>query len=271
MSKATWSDLPRNTLIGGGLALLVVCGFAVKMGLDYVALTEGARPHAQAARSAEGDAKSATPKTPIVISGFRSARFGDDEAAVRKAINVDFGIADDKIVSGMNAVEKTKILVIRVKDVVPDTGIAEINYVFGYKSEKLIQITVNMGTQISPETPVAQIGAAANLLGQYFASQGFDPDTVSVNQKLSSGAVRVFNGRDFDGHLVNLLFQEADVKPAADDKAASDKGAKDKAAKDKKTAEEAGDAETRRVAALRLFYVADPQAPDIFKIEPGKF
>lgn len=266
MSKATWSEMPRKTLVGGGLALLVVCGFAVKMGLDYVALNEGARPHAQAARAAGGDEKAATPKTPIVISGFRSARFGDDEAAVRKAINVDFGIADDKIVSGMNSVEKTKILVIRVKDVVPDTGTAEINYVFGYKSEKLIQITVNMGTQISPETRVAQIGAAANLLGQYFADQGFDPETVSVNQQLSSGAVRVFSGRDFDGHLVNLLFQEADVKPAADDKAEGDR-----AAKDKKTEEAAGEAETRRVAALRLFYVADPKSPDIFKIEPGKF
>jgi hypothetical protein len=258
--------MPRGVLLGGGLALLVVCGLAAKMGMDFVALERGAG--AAPISAASGD-KTAPAKTPVVVSGFRSAHFGDDEAAVRKAIEVDFGVSGDKVIEGRSAIEKTRLLAVRVKDLVADTGTAEIQYVLGYKTEKLIQVNVVMGTQLSPETSPAALGAAASLLGRHFADMGFDPKTVTINDKLSNGALRVFNGRDLEGHLVTLLFQEAEIKttrPADDTAAAKKQAAKDKAGEAAKDAPE-----VRRVAGVRLTYVADPDNPDIYKIEPGKF
>ncbi|MDO8288245.1 MAG: hypothetical protein Q7T44_03400 [Parvibaculum sp.] len=259
MSKFSWSEIPRNALIVGGLALLVVAGLVVKMGLDLRALQAAGDTGAPASEVSETTDASDT--SAFILSGFRSANFGDDEAAVRKAIEKDFNVPGDKITVGESTLEKTKLLAVRVKDVVPDSGIAEVVYILGYKSQKLIQVNLVWGTNLSPEITPQQFGAVATLLGQYFAELGFDPKKVTVNQKLQNGAVRVFNGRDAGGRMVTLLFQEGEVKaekPA--DKVADKSKAKDDVAP-----------VTRKVAGLRLSYVANPVEPDIFKIEKGKF
>ena len=261
MSKFSWSDIPRNALIGGGLALLVVAGLGLKMGLDLKALHAAGVTTSPVQGASENTAPSDKPITPL--TGFRSANFGDDEAAVRAAITKDFNVPSDKITEGVSALEKTKLLAVRVKDVVPDSGIAEIVYILGYKSQKLIQVNLVWGTNFSPDLTAQQFGAVASQLGQYFAEMGLDPKTVSVNQKLPNNALRVFAGRDADGHLVTLLYQEGETKvtPPADK-------ADDKA---KAKAKPAAESVTRKVAGLRLSYVADPAAPDVYKIEKGKF
>lgn len=255
MSKFSWSEIPRKALIVGGLALLVVAGLAVKMGLDLQALQAAGGTAAPVSEASEPTGVSDKPA--YILSGFRSANFGDDEAAVRKAIEKDFNVPDDKITVGESTLEKTKLLAVRVKDVVPDSGTAEVVYILGHKSQKLIQVNLVWGTNLSPDMTPQQFGAVATLLGQYFADQGFDPKNVTVNQKLQNGAVRVFNGRDAEGRMVTLLFQEGEVKAVKPD-------GKDKAKDDAAPA-------TRKVAGLRLSYVANPTEPDIFKIEKGKF
>tara|TARA_R110000868_G_scaffold242393_6_gene497920 strand:+ start:4341 stop:5117 length:777 start_codon:yes stop_codon:yes gene_type:complete len=258
MSKSSWSDIPRGALIAGVVALVVVASLAIKMGLDLKALQDSGQAGVPRVAASEGEGASTAPRTPVVIAGFRTARFGDDEAAVRKAIETDFGVASDKITEGTSPLEKTKLLAIRVKDVVPESGIAEIVYILGYSSQKLIQINVVWSSQLSPDFTPQQFGATATILGNYLARQGFDPESVTVNQRLPNGVVRVFNAKDLEGHLVTLVFQEGELKAALDDKASD---------ADKKKAEAA----TRKVAAVRLSYVADAANPDVLKIEKGKF
>tara|TARA_R110000868_G_scaffold54857_2_gene170998 strand:- start:6025 stop:6801 length:777 start_codon:yes stop_codon:yes gene_type:complete len=258
MSKSSWSEIPRGARIAGVIALLVVAGLATKMGLDFVELQEnGQAISTRVATPGAGDA-AVEPRTPVVIAGFRSARFGDDAAAVRKAIETDFGVASDKITEGASQLEKTKLLAIRVKDIVPESGIGEVVYILGYTSKKLIQVNVVWSSQLSPDFTPQQFGATATILGNYFARQGFDPKTISVNQRLPNGVVRVFNGKDLEGHLVTLVFQEGELKVTPDEKASE--AEKEKAA-----------AATRKVAAVRLSYVENAENPDVLKIEKGKF
>ena len=75
---------------------------------------------------------------------------------------------------------------------------------------------------------------------------------------MPNGVVRVFNGKDLEGHLVTLVFQEGELQVTPDEKASE--------AEKKKAA-----AATRKVAAVRLSYVADAENPDVLKIEKGKF
>lgn len=266
MSKSKISDYSSATIIAGVLALVLVTVIITVLVVKYLP-SSGASldPQTQQARAA------AASKTPIVVTGFRSAAFGDDEATVRQAIMKDFGVADDKIIVGKSDTEKTKLLAIRVKNVVPDSGIAEIVYILGYSSKQLIQVNVVMGSQLSPDIEPMKIATAANILGNYLADQGFDPDTVSVNQRVGPNAVRVFAGRDREGHLVTLLFQEGQLKQA--DSADAAKPAKEKPAKEPAKEADAAKADeaAKRFAILRLSYVADPAEPDIFKIEKGKF
>jgi len=262
MSKTTPSGLSTRNIVFIILGFLVFAGFAWKMTHDYFAAREADALNPQIASKDNG-----LPRVPVEVKGFRSALFGDDEAKVRAAIAKDFGAKGDQIRVAENETQKTKILAVRVRNVVPDSGVSEILYVLGYKSKALIQVNIIWNTRFAKDMTPKQLGATASVLGHYFAEQGFVPRTVGVNQKLPNGALRVFKGRDRQGRLVTLVYQqgEVNVKPAATDaKAAADKKA------DKKDAKPAAP-EKLRVASLRLNYVADPENPDVFKIDKGKF
>jgi hypothetical protein len=267
MSKINLSAIPRRNLLWGVLGLVVAVGLGWKMTADYFTARA-----VDAASPRTALAASATPRTPVEVSGFRSAKFGDDEAAVRAAIVKDFAAKDGQIREAISAVQKTKLLAVRVKDVVANSGVAEVVYIFGYASKRLMQVNVVWNSQFAADMSPARVGATANVLGNYFANQGFVPSTVTLNQKLPNGAVRVFNGRDKDGRLVTLIFREAVVKEAAsakpDDKAKADKS-KDAKAKGAEAGQD--DAKTKRIALLRLSYVENSNDPDVFKITEGNF
>jgi len=229
----------RNKLwIALGVAVFAL--LAWKLGMDW----------ARAMRAEKGE---------VAVTGFRSARFGDTEDRVRAAIAKDFPGADIHAVE--SPVERTKLLVIRVKNVLPDSGNAEAIYVLGYKSKALIQVNVFWGSRLTPGLTPQQLGITATVLQQYFASQDFVSSSVVKNEKLPSGAILVFAGKDDAGHLVRLLYQVADVpaKPTPD----TGGSGKDAAAKPATPPE--------KVAALRLSYIKDPVNPDVFKVEKGAF
>ncbi|MCE9648526.1 MAG: hypothetical protein K8R18_02775 [Parvibaculum sp.] len=263
MSKFQWSSVPRRGLVWGALGLLVFALLAWKLGVDYVA-----------ARQAESGGKE-----PFSVTGFRSANFGDDETAVRAAIAKDFNLEGDAVRVVESPLEKTGLLAVRVRDVIPDSGDAEIVYILGYKSKQLIQVNIVWGTRITPGIQPARIGATATTLGNYFAAQGFVPTSVTINEKLPTGAVRVFAGEDTQGRKVDLLYQEALLKPKPDaDKPDADKPQAGKAEKTGKPAEKkaaaapAASAEpAQKLVALRLSYIKDVVEPDIYKIEKGQF
>lgn len=243
--------LPRNALIWVVFAGLILGLFAWKLSVNY-------------ANSHRSDEASTT-ASPVIIAGFRSATFGMDEAGVRAAIAKDFS-GNPTITKAESPTEKTTLLAIRAKDVIPDSGISEIAYILGYKSKALIQVNILWGTQVTPEVTPAQLGPTAAILKQYFMGRGFAPSSVVHDKKLPTGAVVVFQGADAEGRLVRLMYQEVAVEPAKPDAKADAKPGTKAAAKPA-----APEQAPRKVAALRLSYIADPKAPDIYKIDKGQF
>ncbi|MCE9648447.1 MAG: hypothetical protein K8R18_02375 [Parvibaculum sp.] len=180
------------------------------------------------------------------VEGFRTARFGDDEKAVRAAIATDFGKMGEAVKIVDNPVERTRVLVVRAPNLFADAGEAEIGYVIGYKSKALIQVNLLWGTPLTPAVTRAQLNAVAATLMRYFGGQGFAPQSVTRNRPLGKNGVLVFQGSDARGHMVQLVRR-------------SEAPALDKA-----------DAAAPRMT-LRLAYIADAKTPDIFRIADGAF
>ncbi|MEI7607631.1 MAG: hypothetical protein WCJ64_09620 [Rhodospirillaceae bacterium] len=186
---------------------------------------------------------------PAIVDGYRSARFGMSEAEVRKAIRSDLGV--DEAIRGANETERTTVLVVQGKTLIPDTPPATVSYILGATSAKLIQINVVWGETTGAD--VKQVLPTANSLVSYFIDKGsYAKDSVAVNQPLPDGSVLAFRGSDARGHMVVLhlvpIIDPADVK----------RQEKDKPVEFKK-------------AALRLSYIANPTKPDVFRIEKGRF
>jgi hypothetical protein len=181
------------------------------------------------------------------------------EGAVRAAIATDFGGRIGDMAQAVrvveNKVERTRVLVVRVPDLYPGAGLTEIGYVLGYKSQALMQVNLLWGTPLTPRMTSADIGMVTATLLRYFADEGFSRDQVKANVRLGKGATMVFQGSDAKGRMVQLV-RRAELPPAS---ATGDKAADAKPSDD------------RRRLTLRLSYIADPKAPDIFKIEKGQF
>ena len=90
--------------------------------------------------------------------------------------------------------------------------------------------------------------ATGNILRNYFVAQGFPPEGLLTNQRLTDGSIIMFRGVDDKGRAVVL---QLTIEPGV-------------------TAED-GTAGDSKVTALNLSYIADPVAPDIFKINQGDF
>lgn len=186
---------------------------------------------------------------PASVDGYRSARFGMTEAEVKKAIKADFSIDDPG--KTVNGTQRTTVLVVSGKSLIPDTPPATISYILGATTAKLIQVNVVWGGNGGADAK--QIAFTANALSAYFQEKGsYARDSVAINQNLPDGSMLVFRGADAQGRMV--VVQLAPVIDPAEAK----KSEKDKPVELKK-------------ATLRLSYVANPTKPDVFRIEKGRF
>lgn len=185
------------------------------------------------------------------IDGFRSAKFGDLEEAVREAINKDFGKSAGDIKSIESPIQRTKTLIVRVNDLIPETGEAQIAYILGYKSKALIQVNVLWGTAVTPKTTGVTIARTALVLKNYFNNQGYDRKRIIHDRRMKNG-VLVFQTTDEDKHLLRMIYIDVPIAKGKDVKV-DDK------------------AEKKSAYALTLNYIADPANPDILKIKPGEF
>lgn len=221
-------------------ALAIVCIGAV------AAVADPASPAISSATAAAQSAPANAKPTPQPhITGFRSATFGSDEGAVREAIAKDFGVRKAAIRKSENFSDRTNVLTIRVPDVLSGGGTAEIAYVFGYTSKKLTQISVVWSRGTDKAMTAERLLANAESLKAYFQAQGYDPKSTVADVPVRDG-ILLFRGTDADGHTTALVLHGT-AKVAAD-----------------KTTSFAP-------SALFLFYVADPKAPDVFKIQAGRF
>ncbi|HEV2155148.1 hypothetical protein [Bradyrhizobium sp.] len=213
------------------------------------AAAAGAAPAAAAgapvAAATEAPSTAADDKAGKAIDGFRSAKFGMNDADVRAAMTKDFNAKPDAIRAQDNASELTHSLLLSVPELLPNGGTAELSYVFGYKSKSLIQIgavwSKTTDTAMTPE----KLFSNANILRAHFLNEGFKPDSIAVNMPVSGGIV-MFRGSDAKDRSVILLLQGTFENKENNQRVLTP-------------------------ASLLLFYVADAKSPDIFKLPPGQF
>jgi hypothetical protein len=182
---------------------------------------------------------------PPAIDGFRSAKFGMDEKAVKAAIKADFGIEAKAVRSETNPLEKTTALVIEVPDLDPG-GKAQVAYILGYSTAKLIQVNVVWGAPINPKASAEQLSGAGTLLRNYFAQQAFAPDRRAQDQRLQDGSLLFFQGRDDKARQVSVVLLGGNLPGKEGEK-------------------------PTQVYSLRLSYMANPAAPDVFQLKQGSF
>lgn len=239
--------------------MLAAALLAVAFLATGLALTPAVRAQDQPAPSSppSGTAAPVAPGTQAVkgyeVEGFRSARFGMTEAEVRRAIQVDFNVKDTAIAKETSPLERTTILSVAARDVLPEVGIVKIFYILGYTHRKLIQVNLAWGAGVSDTSPNStNVLAAAQLLGNYFLGQSFRPENRVLNAQLSDGSSLLFQGLDEKGRMVQLLY--GTTAPSAQPGEKQDDGKP-----------------PPRLPFGRLSYIEDARNPDIFRIKPGQF
>jgi len=222
------------------VSTLRTAGFLAALGLAAFVL-----PQAALAQGVTDSAASAPSVREARVAGFRSARFGMSEDEVRAAAALDFGIAPEDMVDGINTVERTRVLTALVPDVLPEGGIAQLSYIFGYRSKALIQVGVLWATTTDPELKPQTIAANGDVLQAHFLGAGYRPDSITADMMLDTG-ILLFRGADAEGRTVILLLQGrfADNVPGRLPLTAT---------------------------SLTLLYAEDPDRPDIFRLEDGNF
>ncbi|WP_234681121.1 hypothetical protein [Bradyrhizobium monzae] len=212
------------------------------------AVAAGASPGAAAPASAAPAAPSETAPADDkikAIDGFRSAKFGMNEADVRAAMAKDFSPKADAIKSQDNPSELTHSVLLPVPELLPNGGTAELSYVFGYKSRSLIQIGAVWSKATDAAMTPEKLFSNANILRAHFLSEGFKPDSIAVNMPVNGGIV-MFRGSDAKDRSVILLLQGTFENKENNQRVLTP-------------------------TSLLLFYVADAKSPDVFKLPPGQF
>ena len=211
----------------------------------------GAAPAAAGTPVAAGTTSAAAAETPAAddkikaIDGFRSAKFGMNEADVRSALGKDFNAKPEAIKSQDNASELTHSLLYSAPELLPNGGTAELSYVFGYKSKSLIQVGAVWSKGTDAAMTPEKLFSNANILRAHFLSEGFKPDSIAVNMPVNGGIV-MFRGSDAKDRSVILLLQGTFENKENNQRLLTP-------------------------TSLLLFYVADAKSPDIFKLPPGQF
>jgi hypothetical protein len=180
------------------------------------------------------------------LDGFGSARFEMTESEIRAAIDSDFPLdAGPDAATGRRRVGQidveadrvflTRALLVSVRDVLPGTGSARVEYVLGYQRHRLIQVNIIWGTQADPPTARADVQAAAARL-QDFVARAYAADGRATRTQ-PDGSVVHFVGRNPQGRMVEL----------------------------------ASSLRAPQRAWVRLSYVHDPEAGDVYRLPRGAF
>lgn len=216
---------------------------------------------AQQARSAPAAARPATATAPAQaaptrayeVKGFRSARFGMDEAAVVAAAAKDFGVADKDVQRQVNPAEGTRALVVQVPALEPGPGPATVQYILGAGAGRLIHVNV---IWTAPETAGAEardkLITAGLQLTRYYRSFAWGTDKAVADVPAGPNAVIAFAGQDAAGGLV-----EARLDGVAFSRPVNGQVVKSPT--------------PTGPARLRVAYSQSPKNPDVAKIENGAF
>lgn len=238
------------------LANILRCGM-VAMTAAVLLTSANDTARSQARKDAPVPAPAATPAAPnlsastVDVAGFRTAKFGMTENEVRAAIAKDFNVKGDAIKAETNRNEQTRILTIRVPDVLPGGGGSEVSYVFGFKTKKLIQVGLSWSKATDDKITPEQLFSNSTVLRSHFLAAGYKPDTVATNMPISGGLL-MFRGSDASERTTLLILQGT-------------------LSQGEQSAPGGQEQRVLTPTGLLLFYVADAKAPDVYRLPAGSF
>lgn len=227
-------------------SLILVSTVSLLSWLAASAVMAAEAPAMKSAQEKSSSEKPVVPPAAATVTGFRSAHFGMDEAAVRGAIAKDFGLQEKAITKTQNLADRTTVLSIKVPEVLASGGTADIAYILGYKSKLLTQVNIVWAKATDESLDAEKLVANGESLRSYFGMQGFDPKTVASNLEVRDG-ILLFRGADAEGRTTALMLHG--TKKPATDKVAS----------------------VFTPDGLLLFYLANARDPDVYRIPNGKF
>jgi len=115
------------------------------------------------------------------VSGFRSAKFGDKEAAVRTAAAVDLGVKSDALEASSNPITGVKTILAKMPDFAPLYVPATVAYSLGSTCQCLIEVTIRWQIPESDPRRAQALGGATALVDK-FVKEGWDKDHMVLNQ-----------------------------------------------------------------------------------------
>jgi hypothetical protein len=236
-------NLFRRLAMSSAVALMCA-GATQGPALSQSQRREPAAPAQHAAPAAPAGASNVT-ASQANVEGFRSARFGMSEAEVRNAITKDFGLKGDAIREQANPGERTKVLIVKVPDLLPGGGAAEASYVIGYQSKKLIQVSIAWSKAIDDKMTPEQLFSNSSVLRSHFMGENFKPDTVATNMPINGGLL-MFRGSDAKDRTVMMILQGS-------------------------LAQGENNQRVLTPTTLLLFYIADAKTPDVYRLPAGSF
>jgi len=223
----------------------------MKTGLKYLVLVvalAGFLPGFERAGADTATNPAAAPAAAqATVDGFRSARFGMDQAQVEQTISTDFHLSGKQLQMGTDPQTLTPTITVEVPGLFAGLGKAMVSYVMGYQSHRLIQVIVAWDARVDTANNGEALIHGSSLLQSYFLHENFPVAQVVVNRLMSDGDLIVFRGQDTNGHLVVLAMQGILAKPDHNHKSVF------------------------TPKALTIGYVADPGKPDIFSVPKGAF
>jgi hypothetical protein len=145
-------------------------------------------------------------RTPVVfkLDGYRSARFGMDEAAVRAAVRRDFEIDPGALQESEPIGYGTRMLSLLVDGLVQGGGPAQVTYVLGWRQRRLIQVSLIWpgGANRAPDLlPLDRVGEA---LRRNLLALPLDPAGIVGDQHQPDGSVLLLRVADEAGRVAAL-------------------------------------------------------------------
>ncbi|ABK44672.1 conserved hypothetical protein [Magnetococcus marinus MC-1] len=197
-----------------------------------------------------------TPKqkpTAFQVDGYKGAKFGMSEKALLATLKKEFPEAYKDLVTVEHKHNQQKVFSLRLENLIEGAGPAVVTYFMGYRSKLLVHVNVTWGDLVIPDSQAKfdDLKVAADLLTNYFQGYRFKPDSLVVGKMQSKQDILFFKGRDDKNRELRLQLSVRGVES----------GQKDKAGKPV--------VEPR--SFLQLSYIADPENPDIYRIQPGAF
>lgn len=215
--------------------------------------------------------------TAAEIDGFRSAKFGSDEKAVRAAILKDFPVREDRIQRIDDKVRKIVGLEVELSVLEPG-GPATIYYWMGYSCSCLTRVRVvwRRSPGEDAETASGNMLLVALNLRDHFLARDWSDGGSAISNRLVEQTLILFRGEDSkqrDVLLAAFPVQVTTVENASPDP--GDPGGE--SAGEDAPEDVQGRPTTIRsvdfseVQVLELVYARNLEQPDVFRIKEGMF